>query len=65
MATLNTAEWFGLNHLGAIAPGKYADIIAVQGDPMGDVSRLEHVDFVMKGGVGYREGGRPTLASAQ
>jgi imidazolonepropionase-like amidohydrolase len=45
--------------LGSIAPGKYADIIAVQGDPMGDVSRLEHVDFVMKAGVVYRQDGRP------
>ena len=43
--------------LGAIAPGKYADIIAVEGDPTSDVSRLEHVDFVMKAGVVYRRGG--------
>jgi imidazolonepropionase-like amidohydrolase len=45
--------------LGAIAPGKYADIIAVDGDPTSDVAVLEHVDFVMKAGVVYRQDGRP------
>ncbi|QUD86414.1 Xaa-Pro dipeptidase [Phenylobacterium montanum] len=45
--------------LGAIAPGKYADIVAVDGDPMADVSQLEHVKFVMKAGVVYRQGGQP------
>ena len=47
------------DELGSIATGKYADIIAVQGDPMADVSTLERVDFVMKAGVVYRQGGRP------
>jgi imidazolonepropionase-like amidohydrolase len=36
--------------LGAIEPGKYADIIAVAGDPLEDVAELERVKFVMKGG---------------
>ncbi len=36
--------------LGAIEPGKFADIIAVKGDPLADISELEHVSFVMKGG---------------
>jgi imidazolonepropionase-like amidohydrolase len=31
-------------------PGKFADIIAVSGDPLADVTELEHVQFVMKGG---------------
>jgi imidazolonepropionase-like amidohydrolase len=47
--------------LGVIAPGKYADIIAVDGDPLADVSRLEHVEFVMKAGVVYRQDSRPTV----
>jgi imidazolonepropionase-like amidohydrolase len=38
------------NDLGAIEPGKYADIIAVAGDPLKDISELERVRFVMKGG---------------
>ncbi|MEP6919539.1 MAG: amidohydrolase family protein [bacterium] len=40
--------------LGAIEPGKYADIIAVGGDPLRDISELERVRFVMKGGEVYR-----------
>jgi imidazolonepropionase-like amidohydrolase len=60
-ATTTAAETLGPigDNLGDIAPGKYADIIAVEGDPLSDISRLEHVAFVMKAGVVYREGGRP------
>ena len=38
-------------NLGTIAAGKYADIIAVDGDPLGDITELERVKFVMKGGM--------------
>lgn len=38
------------NDMGAIEAGKYADIVAVAGDPLRDITRLEHLDFVMKGG---------------
>lgn len=37
--------------LGTLDPGKLADIVAVPGDPLSDVSQMEKVDFVMKGGV--------------
>jgi imidazolonepropionase-like amidohydrolase len=40
--------------VGTIEPGKLADIVAVPGDPLKDVTVLEHVDFVMKGGVVYK-----------
>ncbi len=40
---------------GAIAPGYFADIIAVAGDPLDDVSHLENVVFVMKGGKVYKQ----------
>ena len=40
--------------LGAIEPGKYADIIAVTGDPLRDITELERVRFVMKAGEVYR-----------
>jgi imidazolonepropionase-like amidohydrolase len=40
--------------IGTIEPGKYADIIAVTADPLKDITELEDVDFVMKGGVVYK-----------
>ncbi len=41
--------------LGAIEPGKYADIVAVMGDPLADISELERVKFVMKNGVVFKD----------
>ena len=41
--------------LGALAPGKYGDLIAVAKDPLADITALEDVGFVMKGGVVYKE----------
>ena len=49
-ATTSAAEALGRSDLGAIAPGRYGDIIAVRGDPTTDVTVLEHVDAVIKGG---------------
>ena len=40
--------------VGSLAPGHFADLIAVAGDPIGDIAVLEHVDHVMKGGVPVR-----------
>jgi imidazolonepropionase-like amidohydrolase len=42
------------NDMGAIEPGKYADIVAVTGDPTRDVTELERIRFVMKGGEVFR-----------
>ena len=54
-ATTVAAELLGWQgKTGAIAPGYYADIIAVAGDPLADIAVLEHVSFVMKGGVVYK-----------
>ncbi len=54
-ATVVAAEHLGeYEKFGSIAPGKYADIIAVDGDPTTDVTELEDVDFVMKEGVAYK-----------
>jgi imidazolonepropionase-like amidohydrolase len=50
-ATLGAAELIGVDDRGVIAPGKLADLIAVPGDPSSDVTVLEHVEFVMKGGA--------------
>ena len=40
--------------IGEIAPGAYADIIATKGNPLEDISALEHVHFVMKNGTVYK-----------
>lgn len=54
-ATLNAAELLGwTDRIGAIETGRYADIIAVSGDPLADVTELERVRFVMKGGAVVR-----------
>lgn len=44
--------------IGSIQKGRYADIVAVNGDPLADVRRLEHVGFVMKGGAVYKLDGK-------
>ena len=49
-ATLNACELIGVSDRGEIAPGKLADLIAVPGDPLKDITVLQHVAFVMKGG---------------
>jgi imidazolonepropionase-like amidohydrolase len=50
-ATINAADLLGWpDKIGAIEPGKWADLIAVDGDPLQDVTVLERVQFVMKGG---------------
>jgi imidazolonepropionase-like amidohydrolase len=51
-ATINAADLLGwADKIGAIEPGKWADIVAVNGDPLQDVTTLERVQFVMKGGT--------------
>ncbi len=54
-ATLNSADALGQNgKVGTIAPGAAADIIAVEGNPLADISLLETVGFVMKAGKVYK-----------
>ena len=43
---------------GTVTPGKYADIIAVRGDVLKHINLLQNVDFVMKGGIVYKQDGR-------
>lgn len=52
MATVNAADLMGWSdQVGALEPGHYADVIAVDGDPLADISELERIRFVMKGVV--------------
>jgi imidazolonepropionase-like amidohydrolase len=56
--TLSGATLLGTEqNVGSIAPGKYADLVAVRGDPLQDITVLQHVDFVMKGGTIYKRNG--------
>jgi imidazolonepropionase-like amidohydrolase len=57
-ATINAADLLGHSDvLGSIKPGKYADIVAVTGDPLQNISVLENVEFVMKDGRVYKRAG--------
>jgi imidazolonepropionase-like amidohydrolase len=54
-ATVNDADLLGWSDkVGVVEPNHFADIIAVDGDPLQDVTTLEQVKFVMKGGVVYK-----------
>ncbi|MGD0359948.1 MAG: amidohydrolase family protein [Bryobacteraceae bacterium] len=54
--TTNAAELMGWpDRAGTLEPGKWADVIAVDGDPLSDVRTLQHVRFVMKAGVVYKQ----------
>ena len=62
MATVNAADLMGwCAKVGEISPDHFADIIAVQGDPLADVTELERVKFVMKGGTVVRNSLKNTL----
>ncbi|NJL27609.1 MAG: amidohydrolase family protein, partial [Thermoanaerobaculia bacterium] len=54
-ATIEAAKVLKMDdELGSVSPGKWADLVAVEGDPLADVSVLLNVDFVMKAGVVYK-----------
>ena len=57
MATTNAAASLNFDlgkQLGSVEKGKFADIVAVSGDPLSDITEMERVKFVMKGGVVFR-----------
>ncbi len=56
------AEGLGLgDQIGSIAPGFQADIIALDGDPLKDITAVRRVVFVMKGGVVYKNAARGAI----
>jgi imidazolonepropionase-like amidohydrolase len=54
-ATVNAADLLGVKELGSIEKGKYADIIAIDGDPLQDIKTMKNVKFVMKGGTIFKQ----------
>ncbi len=60
-ATVSTAQLFGLEaEVGTLEPGKLADLIALRGDPLKDISALRDIDFVMKSGRVAKQDGAMT-----
>lgn len=58
-ATGSAAELIGdAQDIGSVRPGRYADIVAVDGDPLTDITQLQRVQFVMKGGSIYKQNGQ-------
>jgi imidazolonepropionase-like amidohydrolase len=62
MATINAAELLGhQDELGTVSAGKYADLVAVPGNPLDDIGVMSKVSFVMKAGVVYKRDGQEVL----
>jgi imidazolonepropionase-like amidohydrolase len=54
-ATINAAQVLGVTDIGQLRPGLRADVVAMPGDPLADITAVRNVDFVMKDGVVYRQ----------
>ena len=64
-ATRNAADLLGAtDNVGSIQPGRFADVVAVAGDPLTDISELQRVTFVMKGGRVYKGASPPSRVAA-
>jgi imidazolonepropionase-like amidohydrolase len=58
-ATRNAADLIGVpDQIGSVQEGRYADLVATSGDPLTDITELERVQFVMKGGMVYKLNGK-------
>ena len=58
-ATRSAADLIGVSdQIGTVQEGRFADLVATAGDPLADITELEHVQFVMKGGVVYKLNGK-------
>jgi len=62
MATINAAQLLGHDdELGSVAAGKFADLVAVPGNPLEDITVMSKVSFVMKAGVVYKRDGQEVV----
>jgi len=65
-ATTHAAELLKKSKdLGTVEAGKFADVVAVEGNPLDDITRMQHVGFVMKDGKIYKQDGKPMTPVAQ
>jgi len=61
-ATRNAADLIGHSEsIGSIQAGRYADLVAVKGDPIADIKLLQNMSFVMKEGRVYKKDGKPVM----
>jgi imidazolonepropionase-like amidohydrolase len=54
-ATVEAAKLLGITDIGIIEPGKLADIVAIDGDPIKDIRKMKEIRFVMKEGIVYKQ----------
>ena len=60
--TRNAADLLGQSaNVGSIQAGRYADLVAVKGDPTVDIKLMQSIPFVMKAGVVYKRDGKPVV----
>lgn len=65
-ATVNAADLLGwTDRVGSVQAGRFADLVAVEGDPLRDIAELEKVTFVMKGGMVYKGTGSATASATR
>jgi imidazolonepropionase-like amidohydrolase len=65
MATVNASQLLKREKdVGSIAPGKYADVVAVPGNPLNDINLMSKVNFVMKGGTVYKQDGKEIVVTS-
>jgi imidazolonepropionase-like amidohydrolase len=61
-ATRNAADLLDQSaSIGSVQSGRYADLVAVKGDPVADIKLLQNIGFVMKAGVVYKRDGKPVV----
>jgi imidazolonepropionase-like amidohydrolase len=61
-ATRNAADLLGQSaNVGSVQAGRFADLVAVKGDPTSDIRLLQNISFVMKSGVVYKRDGKPVV----